>query len=344
MDKEIKVYIAGKVSKDSVFKTSFWREPFCKELSELTGFGIKNIDPTAFDQESLRDENNADLIFGRDCFMIKSSDVVIVYLSDDISVGGSQEMLIAKYFKKPLIGIAPKNGKFHGDKEFYGQEYKNWIHPFVKATCDYVVHDLEEVAIRLLDLFPQTSRAKDISLIEQAVSYYTKNYLPADTFLHSPDILSSQYIAYKGLIVDPKCERLLAIRYDDRPDISEKVRGRYGMAGGKIYNFENPQGDFHRRVTEETGVKVEAQLPFGTWSWSYERENQLHHIFAIAHLARYEEGEIQDPHRHREYDLERAHWINYEDVHTDEFVEDEQPLLQAFFEYGKSNPFAAASL
>ncbi|MFH1089346.1 MAG: NUDIX domain-containing protein [Candidatus Uhrbacteria bacterium] len=339
MEPEIKVYIAGKVSKDSMFQTSFWREPFCRELSGLTGLAIKNLDPTVFEEGKQFDENNADLIFGRDCFMIKSADAVIVYLSDDISVGGSQEMLIAKYFKKPLIGLVPKQSKFFGHKELYGREYKNWTHPFVKLSCDYLVHDIEEAAICLLELFPDKKRTKDISFIEQAVSYYTKNYLPTDKLLHSPDILTSQSFAYKGLIIDPERERMLVIRYADRSDVAEKVRGRYGMAGGKIYNFDNPYRDFSRRVAEETGVKVAAKLPFGTWSWSHERDNQLHNIFAVAHLSLYQSGEIQDPYRNNESDLDRAYWLNFENVNIADFNEDEQPLLRSFFDYGQVNPF-----
>ncbi|MFH1253426.1 MAG: hypothetical protein V1664_03810 [Candidatus Uhrbacteria bacterium] len=339
MDQEIKIYLAGKVSKDSVFQTSFWREPFCRELSKLSGLTIKNLDPTRFEDKKQFDENNADLIFGRDCFMIKSADVVIVYLSDDISVGGSQEMLIAKYFKKPLIGIVPKQSKFFGDKEIYGRKYKNWLHPFVKLTCDYIVRDIGEAAICLLELFPDQKSIKDLSLIEQAVSYYTKNYLPTDKLLHSSGLLVNNFFAYKGLVIDPKQERMLVIRYDDRPDVAEKVRGRYGMAGGKIYNFDNSQRNFYQRITEETGVKVETKLPFGTWSWSYERNNQLYNIFAVAHLAIYQAGQIQEPQRNNESDLDRAYWLNFENVNISEFNEDEQPLIQSFFNYTKTNPF-----
>ena len=62
--KPIKVYIAGKVSPDSSMGTSFWRDEFCKQLEEKSGFKIINLDPTTrkalpFDPQ---------MVFGRDSF------------------------------------------------------------------------------------------------------------------------------------------------------------------------------------------------------------------------------------------------------------------------------------
>src|SRR3989344_8270600 len=122
MDK-LKVYVAGKVSPNSIFGTHDWRDSFCGRLSEIIGIKIINLDPTKSDKMFDLDENNTRLIFGRDCYMIKSADLVIVNLTDDISVGGSQEMLIAKYFSKPLLGIAKREGLFIMSKyELAGKE------------------------------------------------------------------------------------------------------------------------------------------------------------------------------------------------------------------------------
>jgi hypothetical protein len=113
----IKVYVAGKISKDSVFGTHNWRDTFCEELEKLSGLAITKYSPV----DLTVDQNNAELVFGRDSYLISKSDVMIVYLSDDISIGGSQEILIAKYFKIPVIGLAKHGGKFNGsDKEYFG--------------------------------------------------------------------------------------------------------------------------------------------------------------------------------------------------------------------------------
>jgi nucleoside 2-deoxyribosyltransferase len=181
----LKVYIAGKVSKDSVFGTHDWRDGFCSELEQLSGVKIQNLDPTRADSKFNLDENNAELIFGRDCYMIQQSDLVIVNLTDDISVGGSQEMLIAKYFGKPLIGIAPRGGKFIKDeKELAGRVFKNWMHAFVQYPCDALVENIKGVAEFIKAGLPQPGQIKQITLIDDAVAYYLNHHHASDTYLH----------------------------------------------------------------------------------------------------------------------------------------------------------------
>src|SRR3989338_10455224 len=126
--KKLNLYIAGKVSPTAtVAGRTDWRDGFCERLTELSGFDINNLDPTKNHEYFELDEKDVKLIFGRDCFMIKSADIIIVNLTDDISVGGSQEMLIAKYYHKPLIGIAPKEGKFFkSKKDILGKIYNDW--------------------------------------------------------------------------------------------------------------------------------------------------------------------------------------------------------------------------
>src|SRR3954464_2822142 len=127
-NKSLKIYVAGKVSKNSHFGRHDWRNQFVAELEEISGRGLISLDPTKSDVL----QTDPELTFGADAFMIASSDVVIVYLSDDISVGGSQEILVAKYFKKPVIGLAPFGGKFNGStKEYFGKIVEDYKDPFV---------------------------------------------------------------------------------------------------------------------------------------------------------------------------------------------------------------------
>ncbi len=183
---ELKVYVAGKISKESVLGTHDWRDLFCAELGKLSGLAIKNLDPTKSSHELKLDPSNPDLIFGRNAYMISQADIVIVNLTDDISVGGSQEMLIAKYFEKPLIGIAPKEGKFvRSKKELMGTVYLNWVDPIVSYTCDTVVEDLPTAAKFIRDnLLSGVFQAKTIHIIDRAIKNYLQKYYPNDTYLH----------------------------------------------------------------------------------------------------------------------------------------------------------------
>lgn len=165
--KSLKVYVAGKVAKESVFGTHYWRDGFCDALSELSGIKLINLDPTA----APVDQNTPEKVFGTDAAMIKKADVLIAYLSDDISVGCSQEILIAKYFGKPVIALAPHGGKFNGaSREYFGKVIHGYKDPFVFTTCDVVCSDVEALAkaIKTID----TIKPKTIDIIRNLAKKY----------------------------------------------------------------------------------------------------------------------------------------------------------------------------
>lgn len=166
----MKVYVAGKISKDSIFGTHDWRDNFCEELEKLSGLELENLDPT----KTGTNQNDSLSVFGGDSYLISQSDVLVVYLSDDISIGGSQEILIAKYFKIPVIGLARHGGKFNGaDKEYFGKVVKNYKDPFVFTTCDIICKTIDEVAESLKTIESITPKTLDI--IPQSIQYYLKN-------------------------------------------------------------------------------------------------------------------------------------------------------------------------
>lgn len=159
------VYIAGKVSKESVFGKHHWRDEFCKTIADLAGRQLEHLDPLT-DQKGVLDPWE---IFKKDCQLINQCDLMIVYLSNDISVGGSQEILIAKYLKKPVIGFAPYGGKFNGSKrEMLGEVIEDYKDPFVFSTCDVVCGTIEEVATAVKKF--ENIKPKDFSLIDTALT------------------------------------------------------------------------------------------------------------------------------------------------------------------------------
>lgn len=147
----MKLYIAGKVMKNSSFGTHYWRDNFCNKLIELSGLDLAHIDPLISETTTMTPEQ----IFTKNCRQIRDCDVVIAYLSDDIGVGGAQEILIARYLHKPVIGLAPRGGKFNGAKrEMFGRLIKDYKDPFVFTTCDIVCDTIEAVAKTLKDPLP----------------------------------------------------------------------------------------------------------------------------------------------------------------------------------------------
>lgn len=175
--KPIKVYVAGKMSKHSSFDSHQWRDDFLREISGLTGIKFISFDPT----RASKDYKDLEMVFASDIHMISEIDVLIVYLSDDISVGGSQEILIAKYFKKPVIALAPLGGKFNGGtKNVSGQIIKNYKHPFVYSTCDVVCGNVSEVAEAMKNL--NKIKPKTIKIIDEARGKFSKKHLKSKLY------------------------------------------------------------------------------------------------------------------------------------------------------------------
>ena len=176
--KTLKIYVAGKLSKDSVFGTHYWRDGFVEKLEKLSGRNLISLDPA----KKYTDQNKPEQAFGADVFMISKADIVVVYLSDDISVGGSQEILVAKYYRKPVIGLAPLGGKFnHNNKEMMGQKIKNYKHPFVYTTCDVVCDDIESVAHAITNI--DKIKPKTLDIIRRYADEYEINNLKNDVYL-----------------------------------------------------------------------------------------------------------------------------------------------------------------
>lgn len=324
--KQLKVYIAGKVSKDSSFKTEFWRDSFCASLSEKSGYEIINLDPAKYSPNFSLDEGNSRLIFGRDSFMIQHADVVVVYLSDDISVGGSQEMLIAKYFHKPLVAIAPRGGKFNLEHcEIQGRRYENYIHPFVKITSDVVVEDIDQLATWLKEIYPLGQGIKAISLIDEARNYYRRYFYHKDSVLHSFINKEQLHIAHKAVVIKDNC--LLVVKYRDDEEVDVRIRGKFGFPGGKVPKNRAVKA-FTQRVFEETGIRIKPGLTFAKTTFKYKRNTESHLVDAYIQQAKYLTGSLKLPKKKDEHDLERAYWIPMQSVRPEDFTPEESMVAK----------------
>ena len=100
-----------------------------------------------------------------DCQHIKNSDLVIVNAESQLGVGTSQEMLIAKYFKKPVVTILPKD-TYHRKSNIAinNKLIADWIHPFIFSTSDFILENINEINNIKEKIF--TSEIKDISILD----------------------------------------------------------------------------------------------------------------------------------------------------------------------------------
>ncbi|MDH4330531.1 MAG: hypothetical protein OEV93_03190 [Candidatus Moranbacteria bacterium] len=163
----MKIYLAGSVpkSKEEIEKFVNWREGYKKVLKKY--FDCECVNPF------VRDIDETDLfgVFGFDCGLMKDCDLVVVNASDKLGAGTAQEMVIAKYFKKPVVTILPKNTyQRRSNVEINGKVVKEWMHPFVFSFSDFIIEDIEEIG----DVKEKISntKIKTIEVIDEAIEYF----------------------------------------------------------------------------------------------------------------------------------------------------------------------------
>jgi hypothetical protein len=90
------------------------------------------------------------------------------------------EMVIAKYFKKPVITVMPKNS-YHRrpNMTFQGKYFvEDWMHPFIHTFSDFIVEnvaEIEEIKDKLFSL-----PIKDISIIDHAIGHRVNKHLTSE--------------------------------------------------------------------------------------------------------------------------------------------------------------------
>lgn len=161
----MKVYLAGKVPKGDSEEESFfdWRKAYAKALKEMES---EFIDPFSHHN----DESDYLAVFGADCRHIRGSDLVIVNAEEKLGVGTSQEMLIAKYFRKPVVTVLPKES-YHRRKNivFFSRMIEDWVHPFIYCVSDFIVESVAEIPDLKKEII--TCKPKDLSVIDEAIRY-----------------------------------------------------------------------------------------------------------------------------------------------------------------------------
>lgn len=120
-------------------------------------------------------------MFGHDLFLIKQANLVIVNAEVPIGIGTAQEMILARYFRKPVVSISPRGTFYSPFKEkVNGKEVNNWRHPFLNTLSDWIVEDVKEIKPILMEKLKNKKIPKWKSFIKRAIEYYLKEYFPRD--------------------------------------------------------------------------------------------------------------------------------------------------------------------
>src|SRR6476620_9613307 len=100
-----KMYLAGKVPKGDLERVQEqnWREDYAQKIREVLP------DVVFLDPDLIKDTVGPELVVGHDLWLIQQADIILVSVPEKIGAGTAQEMVLAKYFNKPVVTILPKD-------------------------------------------------------------------------------------------------------------------------------------------------------------------------------------------------------------------------------------------
>jgi hypothetical protein len=168
--KSLKIVLLGSIPKGDEKRKNWvdWKVDYKSKIVEL----LPNAE--VLDGDSISDNVGPDLVVGHDLWLVKQSNIVIVDGSKKIGAGTAQEMVIAKYFKKLVISVIPKES--HHRKSnliFHGIKIKEWIHPFLSVTSDYIADNIDDAINYIIEL-PKTKKVKGFDIFDKKISLYKK--------------------------------------------------------------------------------------------------------------------------------------------------------------------------
>ena len=161
------IYLAGSVPKGDKDQENFtdWRVRWGKVLTEVFE-NTQIIDP--YDRDL--DEGDFLQVVGMDFGYIKQALLIVINAEEKIGAGTAMEMVAAKYLKKPVVTVLPKNTHHRRSNViFHGKLVEDWIHPFIWAFSDFIVESVEEIEGIKEKL--DSCEVKDITVVDQAIKY-----------------------------------------------------------------------------------------------------------------------------------------------------------------------------
>jgi hypothetical protein len=175
--KKIKIYLSGRIPIGNELGVDpHWREKYIIQLKKLIPNAIF-LDP------SFRTINESDstAVFGHDLFLIKQADLVFINAELPVGLGTAQEMIIAKYFQKPIISISPRGSYYSPlNSRINGRKASGWRHPFLNTLSDWIIRDIKELKPILERKLKNKKIPQWKSFIKKAIEYYLKQYFPKD--------------------------------------------------------------------------------------------------------------------------------------------------------------------
>jgi len=171
----LKITILGKVPKGDKIRESFadWKERYVAEIEKQIP------DAKILHGDHIRDDVGSTLVVGHDLWTVKNADVVVVNGEEKVGAGTAQEILMAKYFQRPVVCVIPKETHHRkSNLSFNGLLIEDWIHPFLDISSDYIAPSLEDAVSWVKDYGEGkvTAPIKDISVFEKAIEQFESTF------------------------------------------------------------------------------------------------------------------------------------------------------------------------
>lgn len=152
--KKVGLYLVGRIT-DLPDKGKTWREEYFNKIS----YELKNIEYIGPEIENQNDAYDQDVV-RRDIVSIERSDMIIMNATIPFVFGGPMELILAKYFNKPVITILDK------DMPFY-RKYNE--HPWLNLFSDFKVHSISE-AIEIIRRYQEEDQGIRIKFWENIIN------------------------------------------------------------------------------------------------------------------------------------------------------------------------------
>lgn len=163
----MKIMLLGSLPKGDEARKDFvdWKKDYEGKLLEA----IPNS--KILHGDLISDKEGPEVVVGHDLWLAKHSDVVLINATSKIGAGTAQEMVLAKYFKKPVVSILPRDTHHRRSNiTFLGETVEDWIHPFIFVSSDFVAESIDEAISWIKD--SEGKKIKDFSVFEKEISVF----------------------------------------------------------------------------------------------------------------------------------------------------------------------------
>jgi hypothetical protein len=178
-DSHFCVYLSGSVKKgdkDGRPDADFWSQRDEEKLANaINSPAVRTLNPSK--SKIRRSDYFAN--FGCDLHLVNISNVVLVDVRAKRGIGIGAEMMFAQMSGIPVVSICPKNSAYRSDlvPNVFGEDLKDWIHPFVFGLSDYIVEDLDEAVNLINDLLDEgrlRRRSDEATRVTESLEYYSR--------------------------------------------------------------------------------------------------------------------------------------------------------------------------